>query len=154
MKSLLACALLLLPLPAMAQDADDHGAVVATVDAFMAAFAAKDEEAMTALVTPEAALVAVRANDSGNAVVSSSMANLAATIASIPRAMVEPIAVRAVMVEGPLAMVWADFGLYADGALSHCGVNLFSLVQLDGEWRIAGTTYSHITDSCAGAPTP
>ena len=37
---------------------------------------------------------------------------------------------------GNLATVWAPFKIYIDGDLKGCGVNTFTLVKLDGDWKI------------------
>ena len=42
-----------------------------------------------------------------------------------------------VRVNGPVAMVWYPYDLYRDGKWSHCGVDLFTLIRTDGQWRIA-----------------
>jgi hypothetical protein len=40
-------------------------------------------------------------------------------------------------VSGPLGMVWLPYDLYVDGKWSHCGVDVFTFVTIDGKWRIA-----------------
>jgi hypothetical protein len=35
-----------------------------------------------------------------------------------------------------LATVWLPYDLYVDGAWSHCGVDVFSLLRVDDEWKI------------------
>ncbi|MEO0953327.1 MAG: hypothetical protein AAFY44_18720, partial [Pseudomonadota bacterium] len=66
----------------------------------------------------------------------------------------EPLRITQVKADGPVAMVWTEFGFYLDGELTHCGVNIFTLTRLEGEWKIATITYSHIEDACEDAPTP
>jgi hypothetical protein len=46
------------------------------------------------------------------------------------------------MVNGGVAMVWMPYDLYIDGAWSHCGVDLFTLVKTGGAWRIAAMAWS------------
>ena len=152
---LLALILLAAPATLHAQDAgDDSAAVTATVEAFMAAFDAKDAEAMGALLTDNAFLVSVRERDGGDQVQSMPMAQLIAGISAIPVDIAEPIDINAVLVDGPVATVWAPFAFYLDGNFSHCGIDIFTLIRADGNWKIATITYSHIEDDCEGAPTP
>ena len=47
-----------------------------------------------------------------------------------------------VRLAGALAMVRVPYDLYMNGAWSHCGVDLFSLVRTDAGWRIASLVYS------------
>lgn len=62
-----------------------------------------------------------------------------------------------VRVNGPLAMVWYPYDLYLDGRWSHCGVDVFTLLQVDGRWKIASMAWSAVQPpACekhpAGAP--
>jgi hypothetical protein len=41
-----------------------------------------------------------------------------------------------IKIDGPLAIVWAPYTFYYKGVFSHCGVNSFQLVKLNGEWKI------------------
>jgi len=47
-----------------------------------------------------------------------------------------------VLVSGPVAMVWLPYDFYQDGKWSHCGVDVFTLLQADGGWRIATVVWS------------
>jgi hypothetical protein len=42
-----------------------------------------------------------------------------------------------VRMDHDLAVVWAPFEFLEDGKIDHCGTDLFSLVRIDGKWRIA-----------------
>lgn len=41
-----------------------------------------------------------------------------------------------VRIDNDLAVVWAPFDFLEDGKVSHCGTDLFSLVKINGAWRI------------------
>ena len=43
---------------------------------------------------------------------------------------------------GNLATVWIPYDFHRNGAWSHCGVDTFTLVRVDGEWRIAGMAWT------------
>lgn len=47
-----------------------------------------------------------------------------------------------VLVSGTVAMTWYPYDIYIDGAWSHCGVDVFSMVRTDDGWRIASMTWS------------
>jgi len=47
-------------------------------------------------------------------------------------------------VNGPVAMVWYPYDLYLDGQWSHCGVDVFTLIRTDGQWRIATMSWSAV----------
>jgi hypothetical protein len=47
-----------------------------------------------------------------------------------------------VRVQGPIAMVWYPYDLYINGKWSHCGIDVFTLLKKDGNWRIATLVWS------------
>jgi hypothetical protein len=47
-----------------------------------------------------------------------------------------------VHMSGPLAMVWLPYDFYRDNKWSHCGVDAFTLLKVDGRWRIATLVWS------------
>jgi hypothetical protein len=48
----------------------------------------------------------------------------------------ERIQFETVKIDGPLAIAWTPYTFYYKGKLSHCGVNSFQLVRLNGTWKI------------------
>jgi hypothetical protein len=48
----------------------------------------------------------------------------------------ERITFETVKIDGPLAIAWTPYSFYHNGQFSHCGVNSFQLVRLDGIWKI------------------
>lgn len=48
----------------------------------------------------------------------------------------ERITFSAVHIDGPMASVWTPYEFYFKGNFSHCGVNSFQLVRINGEWKI------------------
>jgi hypothetical protein len=48
----------------------------------------------------------------------------------------EQIQFETIKIDGPLAMVWTPYKFYYKGKLSHCGVNSFQLVRMNGAWKI------------------
>jgi len=48
----------------------------------------------------------------------------------------EQIVFETIKIDGPLASVWAPYKFYYAGKFSHCGVDSFQLVQINGRWKI------------------
>ena len=48
----------------------------------------------------------------------------------------ERISFETVKVDGDLAIAWTPYKFYLGDQFSHCGVNSFQLVKLEGVWRI------------------
>ena len=61
----------------------------------------------------------------------------AKVVASMPKdAADERIEFETIRIDGPLATVWTPYHFYYEGKFSHCGVNSFQLVKINGEWKI------------------
>ncbi len=53
-----------------------------------------------------------------------------------------------VSVDGKFATAIMDYGFYRGEDFSHCGSNVFSLVQTNAGWKIFSIIYSRRTDGC------
>ena len=141
--------------PAAAQDATgDEASTLATIEQFMIAFDAKDADAMIALLAEDAYLAVIEEREGEDRHQTLPLQQLVTGLAAVPASIAEPLDIKAIMVDGPVAMVWTDYGFYMDGEQSHCGVNIFTLMRIEGEWKIATITYSHIEQPCEDAPRP
>jgi hypothetical protein len=48
----------------------------------------------------------------------------------------EQISFETIKIDGALASVWAPYKFFYNGKFSHCGVDSFQLVRINGEWKI------------------
>lgn len=48
----------------------------------------------------------------------------------------ERIQFESIQLDGPLASVWTPYRFYYNGNFSHCGINSFQLVRINGRWKI------------------
>ncbi|MBC8035428.1 MAG: nuclear transport factor 2 family protein [Chitinophagaceae bacterium] len=48
----------------------------------------------------------------------------------------ERIRFETIKIDGPLAIVWTPYSFYYKAQFSHCGVNSFQLVRMQGGWKI------------------
>jgi hypothetical protein len=48
----------------------------------------------------------------------------------------EKIQFETIKIDGPMAMAWTPYKFYYKGQFSHCGVNSFQLVKINGAWKI------------------
>ena len=60
----------------------------------------------------------------------------------------ERIVFTKILIDGPLASVWTDYGFYVDEKFSHCGVNSFQLVKGDKGWQIVYLIDTRRKDAC------
>jgi hypothetical protein len=132
-------AAVLLPVVAMAQSSDQRAAAIAVADSALAAITRGDAVALTDLMVPEAILYPTSTREG------------ATTYRVRTRAEQRKMPIRAVvergfrpeaMVSGGVAMVWMPYDLYIDGAWSHCGADVFTMVRTEGMWKITAMTWS------------
>ena len=66
-----------------------------------------------------------------------SVAAFAASISKLPKgAADERIQFETIKIDGPLASVWTPYKFYYNGQFSHCGVDSYQLVRINGTWKI------------------
>lgn len=112
--------------------------VKATINAFFSAMKASDPKAMAATLADSAILQTITRNREGKMLIQSE--NLKAFMDVVgkmkPGAADEQIRFDVVKTDGPLAMAWTPYKFYYNEQFSHCGVNSFQVVRIDGEWKI------------------
>jgi hypothetical protein len=148
---IVALSMLMLAAPALAAPrTSDEAAAMATVDRMFAGLAARDGEAILALVRPEGgATVAVERADGTHAVRHLSWTEFAAGLKPGPEKYREALTGPAVRVDGDIAMVWGRYTFYLDGRPQHCGVDHFDLVREKGAWKVLNVTWSQRTTECS-----
>lgn len=55
-----------------------------------------------------------------------------------------------VKTDGPLAVVWAPYNFFWKGKFSHCGIDAFQLVRINGEWKIQYLIDTRRKEGCKG----
>ena len=53
-----------------------------------------------------------------------------------------------VLIRGSIAVVWAPYEFWRDGKTSHCGVDVFDFVKVDGSWRVANGMWTVEPEAC------
>ena len=53
-----------------------------------------------------------------------------------------------IKIDGPMAQVWTEYTFYLGDDLSHCGVNVFELIDLQDGWKISQITDTRRKDGC------
>lgn len=54
-----------------------------------------------------------------------------------------------VLIRGGIAVVWAPYEYWIDGETSHCGVDVFNFVKIDGAWRVSNSMWTVEPNACA-----
>lgn len=128
-----ACAQLPAPIPGNDDDAMAAEAVLATMDRYLTAIAAKDYATMKALDMPDSMTWSARRNAAGEMVVGPRPSTYWTDPANDKgNALQERYWNPTVLVRGPIAVVWSPYEFKIDGETSHCGVDVFDFVKVDG----------------------
>ena len=59
-----------------------------------------------------------------------------------PDEVAEIMYIEAVQVDGDMAQVWGPYYFTIAGELSHCGINSLSMVEREGRWLVANTSFT------------
>jgi hypothetical protein len=128
------------PLP-MSDSAE--GAVMAPINALLAALTARDGAAILAQTRPDGSATAV-----AEKIHRQSWAELAGGLKGGPERLEEKLTDPAIEIDGDIAMVWSPYVVTIDGKTHHCGVDHFDLVRESGAWKVLNLTWSSRTSGC------
>lgn len=119
-----------------AQTAEDS--VKAAVNLLFASMKTGDANALKNCFSDSAILQTIATNKSGEKFIrTEQVSGFAESVAKLPKgAADERIIFETIRIDGPLAIVWTPYMFYFNGQFSHCGVNSFHLVKLNGTWKI------------------
>jgi hypothetical protein len=119
---------------------DERARVLAVVEASLEAISNEDMIAFTDFMIEETVMLRVAERDGR---VQYSVRTRAESRANSPSAdIVERGFDPEVRISGPLAIAWLPYDLYLDGEWSHCGVDVFTLVRIEGDWKISSLAWS------------
>lgn len=133
--------------PAVAQDTS-NAQVLAAVDAFLGGLNTKDSAAIAAVSTSDGTLVSHRTKDGKDAVRTRTFADDLSGIAKEKGQLREVYWEPSVLVQGNIAVVWAPYSFDNDGKRTHCGIDVFNLMKIDGAWKVTGIQYTVEPDNC------
>jgi hypothetical protein len=119
-----------------AQTAEDS--VKAAVNLLFESMKTGDANALKNCFSDSAILQTIATNKSGQKFIrTEQVSGFAESVSKLPRgAADERIIFETIRIDGPLAIVWTPYMFYFNGQFSHCGVNSFHLVKLNGSWKI------------------
>jgi len=150
---LLALLFIVAAAPAAAQHAGerDQVAVLATVDQLFGALASKDRAALLGAVVAEGRATSAGVDEAGRPRISSTdWTTFADRLVLRTDRLAERLIDPHVHVEGDIAMIWSRYEFEINGAFSHCGIDHFDLVRIEGRWRVLNLTWTRQTVGCPG----
>ena len=138
MKRIVISLTLVVGMAAMLQAQTTEDSVKATVNRLFEGMKNGDAALLRSAFADSAILQTIARNKEGQTIIrGASLNEFADFVSKQPKgAADEQIQFETIKVDGPLAIVWTPYKFYYKGQLSHCGVNSFQLVRLNGNWKI------------------
>jgi hypothetical protein len=147
--SLLGCAS---PQPRKAPGADaapdEAAAVLAAVDRTLLAMEARDKTAYAQSMTPDGMTYSQRLIDGQWRLRARTNQQDVDTINDETDVMQETYWEPTVLIRGPIAVVWAPYEFRINGEISHCGVDAFEMLKIDGRWVMGNAMWTVEPDAC------
>ena len=130
----------------------DEAEVLAAVQSFFDSMTTKDVAAAEQVLAPEGRFFSVRVIDGKKVVRSSTNREYLDGLAEAKDDWLERMWNPEVKIHGDLATVWAPYDFHVNGQFSHCGVDAFNLMRIDGLWKITGGSYTVEREECLSSP--
>lgn len=154
MKKTLATLLVITSFVTFGQTPEEE-AVKNTVDAFFTSFHEQDSVGLASFVTNDIVLQTIGTGKDGKTILREDNYNdFIRSIVSIPDSIKfkEKILDYSIQVDGAMANAWTPYEFWINETFSHCGVNSFQMIKLDGVWKILYLVDTRRREGCEGQP--
>lgn len=116
--------------------------VLAVVQRFFDAMAARDPAACKATLAPEGQLQALNEGAQGPTLSYRTLGEFADRLPTWKERPLERIWNPTVLVQGRMATVWAPYDFHRDGKFSHSGIDVFTLMRAADDWKIVSLAFT------------
>ncbi|WP_234736007.1 nuclear transport factor 2 family protein [Tellurirhabdus bombi] len=140
---------------AFAQNNDEKG-VQAAIDQMFDGMRKADTTLFKSVFIPTSTLMSVgKTKDGLTSVRQESIPQFVASVGKQkPGALDERLSGYEIKIDGELATAWTPYTFYYNQQKSHCGVNAFTLVKIEGKWKIQNIIDTRRKDGCPDLPKP
>ena len=120
-----------------------RASVLAVVQRFLDALAARDPAACKATLAPEGQLQAMNEGGAKGPTISYRLlGEFADRLSTWKERPLERIWNPTVLVQGRIATVWAPYDFHREGKFSHSGIDVFTLMRAGDEWKIVNLAFN------------
>jgi hypothetical protein len=138
-----------MPSAAVGHQSAEELAVLATMDEYMLAISANDLQAMDKMQTPEGMTYRARATEGGEMeIVPNSNKYWVDPARADEHTYRESYWSPTVLIRGGIAVVWTPNQFWTDGETSHCGIDVFDFVKINGVWRVSNSMWTVEPNAC------
>ncbi|GAB4038792.1 nuclear transport factor 2 family protein [Spirosoma gilvum] len=155
MKLLLSIIGLCLAMSSFAQS-QDEAAVKTTINLMFDGMRKSDSTQIKNAFMPGASLQTIARNKEGViSVRNEDIGKFATSVAKYPAfTLDERLSGMEIKIDAELATAWTPYVFYLKDQKSHCGVNAFTLVKVNGNWKIQNIIDTRRKDNCPDLPKP
>ena len=145
-------AFLLLPAARSQSLGPDEREVLGVIERFFGCLATRDSAGMSAIMEAEGTIAVVDIGPEARPVRTLTHAQYLGMVRKGKGTLTERYWDPTVRMDAGVAVVSCPYDLHFDGAFSHCGLDIFTLVRREGTWRIAGSVFSMRKEGCPPSP--
>ena len=134
----------------------DEAAVKATINLLFDGMRKGDSTQIKNTFLPGASLQTIAKSKAGDVSVrNDDIQKFAASVAKYPAfTLDERLSGMEIKIDADLATAWTPYVFYRQEQKSHCGVNAFTLVKVNGNWKIQNIIDTRRKDNCPDLPKP
>ena len=115
--------------------------IVSVVKQFFAVLESRDVKDAQKILIPKGVSISLRKEGKGETVRTSNFQEFMDSFSNWKDDYKEIMSNPTVLIHDGIAVLWADYKFYINGKFSHCGVDAFSLIKTDNNWKIASIIY-------------
>ncbi len=120
------------------------------IDRLFRSMRESDSAALLQCFAPGAILQTIKSSGGDAFVKTETIQDFATAIGKLPKgAADERISYEVVKTDDDLAIAWTPYRFYFKGKFSHCGVNSFQLIRIQGQWKIQYIIDTRRKEGCA-----
>lgn len=111
--------------------------IKATINALFDGMKAADAKQIRGAFADSALLQTIQTTKEGTTVRNEPLAEFVASVSKLAKGDAdERVEFELIKIDGPLATVWTPYKFYYKGNFSHCGVDSYQMVRINGTWKI------------------
>lgn len=141
--------------PLASQEPTSDAAVAeatAVAQRFLEALSAADTAALSSLMADGAAIHSVREGAGGVSLRAVTREAFLESLGGETEELLERMWNPTVLVQDRVAVVWTPYDFHLNGAFSHCGIDVFTLLNGAEGWQVNGITYNVVREGCDPSP--